>query len=81
MTVTQNDILAALAAAVEAQESKEGVAGVTAAEYAAARGCDILKARGEIKKLLASGEAESVRVLRLRMDGVVCPVPGYRPKP
>lgn len=77
MSITQDDLLDALRAAMDKPALGQGS---TSEEIAAELGFGPHHARKLIKKLLASGEMEVVTVERKRMDGVLTKVSGYRKK-
>ena len=76
-TLTMADALRDIAAAIKAQpRTADGIAGVTAKEYAAHRGLSILKARDELRTLQSQGRLASVWVLRQGL-GRMASVPIY----
>lgn len=80
MNVTQDDILEAVYAAMQATPN-DGESGISAREWAEHRGISIATARGEIRGLLAAGKLRVVKVRRTRMDGQANTVSGYAPVP
>lgn len=81
MKISQNDILEALAEALKARPDNDETGAVTTTELqeVVVKGIDAL--RRDLKRLIAEGKIECVRVWRVGIDGRYSPIPGYRPKP
>lgn len=79
MNITQNDLLAAVAATL----ATPGPAGdgFTSVELASASGKSVRVILAALKQLIGSGSAEVVIVRRQKINGVWANQPGYRIKP
>ncbi|HEY8536958.1 MAG TPA: hypothetical protein VIL25_10930 [Vicinamibacterales bacterium] len=75
--VTERDLLDAIAEVQRARVQDDDDA-LTAREIAGLVGCSYPRALDIIRRLLAAGLVECVRVSRVRMDGVVTLVSAYR---
>lgn len=75
MTITESEILTALQAALSRPEGHEGM---TAGEMAEASGVNVHRIHKALRKLLATGQAQCVKVTRTRIDGQQTLVPAYR---
>ena len=77
--VTTDDVLDAIRAAFAAAPDPEGAATVT--EMVESTGFrDPSKVRNGVRKLLAAGKMEVVKVQRARLDGALTTVSAYRLK-
>ena len=72
--MTPNDIAVEVAKAMAARPQQEGI---TAREYAEARGVTVPKARDELRLLLSIGKLRTFRTLRPAMSGDQKPTPAY----
>ena len=78
--ITHSQILSDINAEIAKLPTTEGVAGITAPEFARARGVGREKAREQLDALKKAGVLEQVKVRRQRYDDTWTTQNGFRPK-